>query len=63
MTINKDNKINREALYKEIDATNDTCYSTDVLVQIVETHEADEWEELTDEAWEAMKKRIIEKNI
>lgn len=53
-------KNNREALYEELDAANNTGYSTEALVNIIEAHRADQWEDLTDEAWEAMKKRILE---
>jgi len=62
MKITEVTKTNRQALYEELDATNDTGYATETLVNIVETHRADQWEELTEEAWEAMKKQILEAN-
>ena len=61
MKINEVTKTNKQALFEELDSSNDTGYDTKVLVEVVEAHRADVWEELTDDAWEAMKKRILEK--
>ena len=61
MKINEVTKTNKQALFEELDSSNDTGYDTKVLVEVVEAHRADVWEELTDDSWEAMKKRILEK--
>lgn len=61
MKIKEVTKTNRQALYEELDVDNNTGYATEVLVEVVEAHHADQWTDLTDEAWEAMKKTILEK--
>ena len=61
MKINEVTKTNREALFEELDADNTTGFSTETLVKVVEAHQANVWEELTDESWEAMKKDLLER--
>jgi hypothetical protein len=60
MKINEVTKTNREALFEQLNQDNDTGIATENLVSIVEAHRAGVWEELTDEAWAAMKKKILE---
>lgn len=52
-------KSSRQELFDKLDESNDTGYPTEVLVDIVLADQADCWEELTDEVWEQMKKRIL----
>jgi len=58
MKINEVTKTNRQSLFEELDSDNKTGFPTETLVSVVEAHQADVWEELTDESWETMKKSL-----
>jgi hypothetical protein len=60
MKINEVTKTNRQALFEELNSDNNTGFPTETLVNVVEAHQADVWEELTDESWETMKKSLLE---
>lgn len=60
MKINEVTKTNREALFEELDQNNDTGVATENLVAIVEAHQADVWEDLTDEYLANLKKQLAE---
>lgn len=60
MKIKEVTKTNREALFEEMDRDNDTGVATENLVAIVEAHNADVWEDLTDEYLATLKKQLAE---